>query len=141
MKLRPLTLRVGEADSESFGSGGGFSIVCGDLPDPTTVRANVRLELHVRGDCKVAHFSAHDVEPAAQNDAPMWFAQTLRVLSRRITSRTFLDCLFCSSLTSPVPRSFHSFDSETKRKSFARLHAAAVSAAGRRRRRGIARTS
>ena len=51
----------------------------------------------------------------------MWFAQTLRVLSRLITRRIFLVSLCCSRRTSPVPRSFHSDDSVANRKSFARL--------------------
>ena len=74
-------------------------------------------------------------------DSLKWFAQTLRVLSRRITTRTFLVSLFCNSRTSPVPRSFHSFDSVTKRKSFARLHVSELLVHGRYGREGIARTS
>ena len=52
----------------------------------------------------------------------MWFAHTLSVLSRRITRRILLVSLCLSSLTSPVPRSFHSDPEVSKRKSFARLN-------------------
>lgn len=51
----------------------------------------------------------------------MWFAQTLRVLSRLITSRTFFVVLCASRRTSPVPRSFHSDAPVSNLKSFARL--------------------
>lgn len=55
-----------------------------------------------------------------------WLAQTLRVLSRRMTRRTFLDSRWASRRTSPVPRSFHSDVPTSKRKSFARLVARAT---------------
>jgi hypothetical protein len=63
--------------------------------------------------------------------ARRWFAQTLRVLSRRMTSRTLPVLLCWRRRTSPVPLSFHSLASWSKRKSFARLRAA-VSTRARR---------
>lgn len=55
----------------------------------------------------------------------MWFAQTFRVLSRRMTRRA-LPVSLCSRMrTSPVPRSFHSESALTKRKSLARLRRSA----------------
>jgi hypothetical protein len=49
-----------------------------------------------------------------------WLAQTLRVLSRRMTSRILPDSGL-RILASPVPRSFHSDEAFSKRKSLARL--------------------
>jgi hypothetical protein len=50
-----------------------------------------------------------------------WFAQTLSVLSRRMTRRTLPESLDARRRTSPVPRSFHSSSPLEKRKSLARL--------------------
>ena len=50
-----------------------------------------------------------------------WLAHTFKVLSRLITSLTFLVSLCDNRRTSPVPRSFHSEDSASNLKSFARL--------------------
>lgn len=68
----------------------------------------------------------------------MWFAQTLRVLSRLITSRTFLVSLCLSKRTSPVPRSFHSDDPLSNRKSLALLRQARKQGRKRRRRTAAA---
>ena len=51
----------------------------------------------------------------------MWLAQTLRVLSRRMTSLILPEDLCFRRRTSPVPRSFHSSSSLLNRNSLARL--------------------
>ena len=121
MNARLLTLGVREPDGKGLRGRGHLRVVGSDFPHPAPVRANVRLQAHVVGDCKkVSTQTARDVLRAAH--ALAWFAQTLRVLSRRITRRIFFVSLCCSRRTSPVPRSFHSEDSVANRKSFARLH-------------------
>lgn len=51
-----------------------------------------------------------------------WLAQTFKVLSRRITSLTFVVSLCESRRTSPVPRSFHSAAPASNLNSLARLN-------------------
>ena len=50
----------------------------------------------------------------------VWLTQHLSVFSCRISTRTLPDCLFRSSLASPLPRSFHSPAAVSKRYSAAR---------------------
>src|SRR5258706_9362861 len=52
-------------------------------------------------------------------DVLRWLAQTLSVLSRRMTRRTFPVSLCLSRRSSPVPRSFHSEPTASKRQSLA----------------------
>lgn len=64
------------------------------------------------------HFQTHDLSLPTFGASFMsaviaWFAQTLSVLSRLMTSLTLPDDLCLSSLRSPVPRSFHSFPSRS----------------------------
>jgi len=56
-----------------------------------------------------------------QGSVLMWLAQTLSVLSRLITRRTFFVSLWARRRTSPVPLSFHSEDEPSKRNNLARL--------------------
>ena len=44
------TLSVRKADCKGFGGSGRLSIVGGYLPDPASVRTNIRLETHFGGD-------------------------------------------------------------------------------------------
>lgn len=59
----------------------------------------------------------------------MWFALILRVFSSRINNLTLPACLSSSSFILPVPRSFHSPASLSKRYNLHFLHAAALSSA------------
>lgn len=44
------TIRVGKSDGQCLGSGRLLRVVRCDLPDPTSVRADIGLKLHVGGD-------------------------------------------------------------------------------------------
>lgn len=114
------TLSVCESDCESFGRRRRFGIIGCNFPDPTSVWSNVGLQSHFGRDCWPQ--IRLDRQVVCEMNVLRWFAQTLRVLSRRITSRTFLVSLCSNNRTSPVPRSFHSEEDGSKRNNLARLN-------------------
>lgn len=68
---------------------------------------------------RIIHLDSFKEKPRV--DELRWLAHTLSVFSRRITRRIFCVSLCCNNLASPVPRSFHSLEFISNRKSFARL--------------------
>jgi hypothetical protein len=135
------TLRVAESDGKGLGGRLSVGVVGKDVPHPRSVGSDVGRQLLLGGDCESAACLAMTLgggdnvrtksramdrrrrrrRRRGQSHSLMWLAQIFRVLSLRMSNRTFPVSLFLSSRTSPVPRSFHSASALMNRKSLARL--------------------